>query len=198
MSNTSATGGYLTGTETPLPGALTLVEFIHELLAGVTGINNTLVRPNWQENPPKQPDIATNWLAYGIRVNNRPVNTYVGTIEDEDLQPVTTQEAQENIQVECSFYGPLAYDNACNLRAGLTISQNLEVLRDANMGFKDTSDIINGPDLVNERWIQRQIITVTLVRYDQRLYPILSFASASGVIHTDNDLEIPWEVPEEA
>lgn len=193
MSNTSASGGYLSGTVAALPGSLTLVQFIHNFIAGVTGISNTLVRPNWQIAPPKQPDVTIDWVAYGININGSPVNAYVNI----DQAGVSTLQRQEGLEIQCSFYGPAALDNASVFRDGMQIQQNLEVLQLANMGFKDCSTLVSGPDLVNERWIQRYIVSVTLVRLVQRTYPILSFASVGGTIHTvvsNENLEFDWAV----
>lgn len=198
MSNTSATGGYLIGAAQRLPGNISLEDFIHDFLVGVSGIENPLVRPNWQPNPPKQPDIETNWLAFGITINDTPVNAFVGMGEDDTV----TLQRQDNIQVQCSFYGPDALSIARAFRDGLQIQQNLEALYLENMGFKDCSQIIAGPDLINERWVQKYIVTVTLVQQVKRTYEILPFASAEGTIHTvvnNQDLNIPWEttIPEE-
>ncbi len=105
MANTSATGGPLTPTSTQaLPGDVTLVQYIQNLLVQLSGIAGTLVRPNWQENPPKTPAISENWIAFGITVFNP--DPYAFTGDNGDGEQIFAR--QEGIDVECSFYGPLA------------------------------------------------------------------------------------------
>lgn len=196
MANTSATGGYLVPSSSQgLPGGLSLEDFIQTVIVGITGFSGTLVRPKWQQKPPKNPDIDTNWIAFGIQINSGDANAFVGLDADDNNMLAR----MEKIQVQLSFYGPDAQENISLLRDGFQIQQNLEALRSANMGFNGFSDAIRGPDLLNERWVDRWEATLTLVRTVQRVYPVLSFASARGSIHTvvsGNDLTIQWETEE--
>src|SRR5215472_15859820 len=41
-------------------------DFLHDVLAGVSGLDPTMVRPRWQVVPPNVPDFKTDWLAFGI------------------------------------------------------------------------------------------------------------------------------------
>ena len=80
-------------------------------------------------------------------------------------------------------------------RDGFQIQQNLEALRLANMGFNGISPAIRGPDLLNQRWVDRWEMTLTLVRTVQRVYPILLFASVAGTINTileNNEVSLPF------
>lgn len=195
MSNTSATGGYLVPTSSePPPGGLTLEDFIQTVLVGVSGIAGTLVRPKWQIEPPKYPDITVNWIAFAIVTNRPDANASVSM----DANDVTLLQRQETLSVQLSFYGPDALEKSSIVRDGFQIQQNLEALRLANMGYNGITDAVRGPDLFNERWVDRYESTLTLVRQVQRAYPILAFASAHGSIHTDKEPEliIDWETPD--
>lgn len=192
MSNTSATGGYLTPSSNEGTGPLTLTQFLQKMIAGISGYNGTLVRPAWQIEDPKQPDILVNWIAFGITQNTPDANAWTGY----DAAGNFSLQRQESLEIQCSFYGPNAFDNIGIFRDGFQLQQNLESLRAADMGFTEIGPAIRGPDLVNERWVERYVVVLTLVRRVVRGYSVLSFASASGTIHTDfnsQDKIIPWD-----
>lgn len=176
-SNTSATGGYLLpAVPCGLPGGLTLEEFIQTVLVGVSGLPADLVRPKYQINPPKQPDIGTNWLAYGILEDDADPFAY------NDIRPDQSNVFQrmENLPVGCSFYGTHALEYAKLLRDGFQIGQNREALQAAKMDFVSTSKATRAPDIVNERWLDRWEMVVNLRAEIIRTYPILTFLSFNG------------------
>jgi hypothetical protein len=195
MSNNSSTGGYLApATSQSLPGGLTLTQFIQSVIVGISGVNGSLVRPKWQEAPPKQPDISVNWIAFAVELGNPDQNAYVELRSDGS----STVQRQEKLEVKCSVYGPAAIETISILRDGFQIQQNLEALRAANMGYRGVSNTTPSADLYNERWYNRYEVTISLARQVQRTYPILSFVSASGTIHTDDEniSPIDWVTPE--
>ena len=75
MSNTSATGGYLSPVYPEITG-LELRRTIGEILVGISGLEATLVRPAYQENPPPSPSINVNWLAFFIQERRGDANSY--------------------------------------------------------------------------------------------------------------------------
>ena len=194
--NTSATGGYLTPTDTPLPGGLGFEDFIQLMLVGITAIDGALVRPKWQPKPPSQPDYLTDWLAFGSKKISTKGFAYVkqlGVDGDTDLGSSLTN--WEEVELICSFYGPHAVGNAAALRDGLEISQNREGLFNSGITVVGSGDITRAPELVNEIWNDRADITVTLAREIDRTYQVLYFVSAKGTIITDNipQLESDWD-----
>lgn len=195
VSNTSATGGYLLPATTQnLPdGVLTLEQFIQTVIVGISGYDPKLVRPKWQVAPPKQPDIDTDWIAYAISINTGDANAYVEIYSD-GAYNLTRQEA---LEIGLSFYGPNAQENISAFRDGFQIQQNLEAMRAAKIGFTGFGPALHGPDLVNERWVDRYETSLFLVRQVLRGYQILSFASASGTIHTvlEDEVTIPFKTP---
>lgn len=196
MSNNSTTGGFLQPRPQPptldtTPSGLTFIQFIQQLLVGLSGFNGTLCRPEWQIAPPKRPDIDCNWLAFGLGSSTPDNNAYVST----DQNGVTELQRNELIPIIVSVYGPQAYDNQALIRDGFQLTQNLATLRQANIGFAYDTPAQHIPDLINERWYDRWRTEFYIRRQIQRVYPILSFLSASGTIYTQTATNENFELP---
>jgi len=185
MSNTSATGGFLIpaplvpGLQT-IPPNLTLVQFIQTVFVGISDFPGSLVRPMWQVEPPKQPDLTVDWMAFGIANVDPDSNAFIGF--DSDNNPILQR--QEELTITCSVYGPNAMSNITLIRDGFQIQQNLKSLLTANMVFAYDSPARHIPDFFNERWIDRYVTEIFLRRQVQRSYPILNFVSATGIIYS--------------
>jgi hypothetical protein len=148
------------------------------MFVGLSGLPGNLVRPSWQPNPPEQPDIYTNWMAFGVTSITPDAYAFSGFNQSN----VNTTQRHEDLKIKCSFYGPESESLSSQVRDGFQIQQNLAALNAANMGFTSTSEAMHLPDFVNERWIDRFEMYVFLKREVIRTYPILSFVSASGIL----------------
>jgi hypothetical protein len=194
MTNTSATGGYLSPTTTPLPGGLTLVQFLQTVLVGITGLDPKTVRPKWQKEPPKQlPNPDDDWLAFQVIVTNPDANAYLQEVNNEGRL-----QRHEDLQLICSFYGAHSNENAGILRDGFQVGQNRDILTAANIGFTGVSPESFVPEFINNRWFPRTDITIQLKRRIDRTYKILPFDSAVGTIEANKANEeiinVPWNV----
>ncbi len=181
-----------TSTEGPLPRGLTLTQFIQTVVVGISGLPGPMVRPMWQPEPPKQPDLSINWMGMGITIAAPDANSYVWV----DANQAGVSQRHEALEVQCSIYGPDALDVYGLLRDGFQIPQNRDALFHANMGFTEISLARHIPDLVNERFINRVQTSFFLRREIQRTYSIPTIVSASGMIHTvigNEDYLLDWE-----
>ncbi|MFI5416188.1 MAG: hypothetical protein ACHQXJ_02420 [Nitrososphaerales archaeon] len=179
-SNTSATGGYLLpAASIPLPQNLSLEDFLQTMIAGISGFPGDLVRPKWQINPPKQPDVTVNWIAFGLQEDDSDTNAF--TSANPDGSNIFMR--MEALTLQCTFYGPDSLEVGKIVRDGLQIPQNLETLQLAKMSFVSTSKMVRAPDLINERWVDRWEMSINLRREILRTYPILTFLSASGTLY---------------
>lgn len=176
----SATGGYLLPTTSPLDNSA-LQDFIHDVIVGVTGIDNTLIRPSYQQNPPPQPDIGVDWAAFAI-INRKPAAMPWNTQEDNDAILSTN----ELFDVFVTFYGPNCMGNAAILRDGLQVPQNSDQLVAAGMAVLGFEDIRYVPDLINDRWFERADITINMNRNLSRTYDILPLLRATGTMYFDD------------
>lgn len=179
-----------------LPNGFTLDQFIQTVLVGVSGIDPQLVRPEWQKDGPKIPDVVVNWLAYGITQAPPDANGYIGMNGD----GVMLSQRHADLMVMCAFYGPQALDYATIVRDGFQIPNNRSQLSLANMGFVSTGTPLHIPDLVNERWVNRYQLEIRLRIETERTYDILSLLGAHGTINTvvgTQEQSSNWETPEE-
>ena len=176
MSNTSATGGYLQPTQTFLEGQA-LLNFFHDVFVGILGFDNTLVRPFYQQNPPTRPSINVDWMAFGF--GNRIVTEYPSQVQSDTE---ATQNASENIEILCTFYGPNCIANAGILRDSLYITQNQESLTLNNMALTDVANSRFFAELVNDQYFPRCDMVINITRLIVRTYAILTLQSAGGTI----------------
>ena len=193
----SNVAGYLQPSSSEsLPGGLSLIQFLQTVMVGVSGFDGKLVRPRWQIEPPKDPDVLINWLGFGI------VGTTPDTFAYNALNAAGNYDFMRNevFELAVSVYGPNAYENMRLIQDGFQVTQNLESLQLANMGLVNTTAGIHAPELINERWFDRYDFSIFIRRQIQRVYPVLSFLSASGSITVtkgDEEWITDWEVPEE-
>lgn len=176
MPNTSATGGYLLPTNYILDGQA-LKDFVHDLLVGITGLDNTLVRPAYQRLQPTIPSFSVNWLAFHIA--DRRVRNVNQLVPGDDS---ATQTVQEDMDILCSFYGDNCTLNAGILRDGIYINQNQEVLTLNGFGLRGTSETRYLPGLLNEQYLERCDVTITLTREIQKDYSILPLLTGQGIV----------------
>ena len=186
MANTSASGGLLTpDLVTPPAEGMALDALIQTLVSGVSGLTPSLVRPRWQPTMPKQPAPSTDWCALGVTMVEADVNPAL--IHDPAANAGAGGDRllrHEEITVLCSFYGPNGQQNAGLLRDGMYVAQNTEILHLNLIGFVGVSGITTAPELVNEQWIKRYDITMTLRRQVVRTYQVQNILLATELINT--------------
>lgn len=189
MPNTSATGGYLTPAVSPAPTEDEAFEdFLQQVIVGITGIDQTLVRPGWQPDPPNQPARDQTWIAFRIMRQAADSYAYIDPQESSsELQRV------ETVEVLLSSFGPNASSALATFRDGVLIDQNRFALEQVKIGQTETGEIIPAPTIVKEKWLRRFDMTWTFRRMIIRDYPILSLISAQGFINTEV-ITVPFNV----
>jgi hypothetical protein len=187
MTNTSATGGYLTPTDV-IADDQALRRILHGFIVGLTGLAAEKVRPAWQGNMPAIEDNGVNWCAYAV--GNFEAGQAYQVHVDADEQ--TEMKQCETFDLSCSFYGANC-ERYCGLvRDGLQVAQNREAMWLQGISVTNAPKITHVPELVNTVWQDRCDIVIAMGREYTRRYDILSFLSAYGDVITDTDITQPW------
>lgn len=191
MANTSATGGYLTPNYAIAPTVDDdFIDIIQEMVCGISGIDGHLMFPRWQIDPPSMPDYTVTWGALGV--SERRADTYASTLHIKEGDGHDILIRQEEIDVLVSFYGPSCGTYVLQLREGLQIQQNVEILYANGMALVETSDIASTAEIVNQRWLSRYDITLTIRRLVQLIYGIQNVLSSQGTVST-GEYETPFD-----
>ncbi|CAN0620539.1 conserved protein of unknown function [Burkholderia multivorans] len=187
--NDSSTGGYLApAVDAPPDEDDALDDLLHDMIAGITALPPDLVRPRWQTKVPKQPEPGVNWCAFGVPTQTpdaSPAIVHDGTGEGSD-----TYIRHQDFDVLCTFYGPSAKGYAQRLADGLAFPQNREQLQLQDMGFVGVGEIRAAPDFVNQQWVRRYDMTVTLRRKITRTYAVLNLKSTTVTTTTDSSTPV--------
>lgn len=191
-NNTSATGGYLAPKPAPAPVPLDdpeLTRVIQQMVVGITGLSGTLVRPRWQPVPPAQPEATVDWCAVGISHVEGDFDAVIthspGSLGGQGESTLTRNEA---LEILCSFYGPRRYGYASLLRDGLALSQNRAVLRSVGIVLGFLGGIRPAPAFINQQWVAKADMPITLRREVRRVYPVLTFTRLPAEAVTDSGI----------
>lgn len=156
-------------------------------IVGITGLDGSLVRPRWQNPPPKQPDPSVDWCAVGVLAFTSDAGPYITHISG----PLTTDPSadfelrHEEFEVLTSFYGPNARKYTAILRDGLGIPQNLEPLKAQGLYFVESLPQRVAPEFLNQQWVRRVDMGLRLRRMVSRAYGINNILTAD--VHIEDD-----------
>lgn len=189
MTNNSSTGGVLTPNAIPAPlEDDELDDLFAGLFSAITSIPGKLTRPRYQNPPPKQPDVGTNWVAAGVvetDPDDYPAIKHTGASDDGLTPGFDTLTDHEGLIVLVSFYGPNARGNLRVLCDGLRITQNTEPLLAYQIKYIDASKPTRVSALIQQQWVNRWDTRLTFRREVTRVYQIYDIASAT--VHLQND-----------
>lgn len=193
MSNTSATGGYL-GENSTLLSITDLEDAWHDIIAGITGLDNTLVRPSRQLNPAQQPDALTNWCAFDIvRVSSDP---WLDVAHISTGQGSDTVVDHDRYEVGAVFYGPNADTLAGLLRRGLFVWQNRSALRSVGIALQSVGDPVTVPELDSMVWRQRVDLSARFIVESRGSYAVLNLLRSTGDIIGDDGSVVTFDTEE--
>ena len=193
MSNTSATGGYLGESSAPL-SITALEDAWHDIIVGITGIDNTLVRPSRQVDPVKQPAHGVDWCAFEItRVRSDPWPD-VRHVSDSQGHDVVTD--HDVYRLGAVFYGPGSDINAGLLRRGICVWQNREALRAESIAVQSVGDPVSVPELDSMSWRQRVDLDIVFIVESVGSYAVLNLLRSTGPIKGDDGTAVTFDTEE--
>jgi hypothetical protein len=168
--------------------------FLQQLVFGVTGMPTNMVRPRWQELPPKSPERNIDWCAIGIVEQNPDANAAFihHSYSPENQLGYSEMQRHEEIEILASFYGPHCRGFAHLLRDGLSVAQNREAMMLNGMGFVASGKVRQAPELVNMAWRRRYDFDFVIRHVAIRYYPVRNLLTAHGTIHKDNGSIENW------
>lgn len=174
--NNTASPGYLQPAAPLLPYDDALADLLQPIFVGLSGLPGTLVRPRWQiGNVPNQPEPNVNWMALGI-ARWRP-DRFAYTEHHDEGAGYDLLERSEEHDVLCSFYGPLGSTLAMMVSDNLQLENNRAPLQDLKMDLLQCGDPVQLPSLLHGVWQKRCDMTVTLRRWVQRTYGVLTIVA---------------------
>lgn len=171
---------------------------LQQAVAGITGLDPSLVRPRWQATIPKQPEPTVDWCSLGVIAYGGASYAAISHLFGDTLTAPAGDLLQwhEEFDVAVSFYGPHAKANLGILRDGLAILQNLEPLKSVGIYFKSIEGGRIAPDLINQQWVRRWDTEITFVRMVARVYGVDNVLNANVHVfddtgHVDRTVVVP-------
>lgn len=193
MTGDSASGGPLLPSAPSVPSPLedvALTGFFQKLVADLSGMDETMIRPSWQATSP--PPVTAIWAEVGIRNRQSSGFAYVDHLGDGDGADL--MQRHEDFEVLCSFYGPGADNAAALVRDGLSIAQNREPLQRAEMGLIGVGEATAVPAVIGGESYYRLDMPIRVRRAVTRLYPVLNLMKVAGTIATPSNLSLSLNV----
>jgi hypothetical protein len=166
-----------------------LENLIHDNIVAVTGIAGNMVRPRFQPEPANHPDQSTDWVAFGLSVQDS--DTFAAVTHDplgNGGVGTSTVERDELITVNLSFYGPNGGKNISYYREGIQLESNRWDLLAGGLGLVGMTSVINLPALLKDKWVRRLDTKITFRRRSGLTYNVPSLLGGNVVINNERYL----------
>jgi hypothetical protein len=145
---------------------------VHDMAAGLTGIDPTLIRPAFQGEPLKTPPPEENWCAFYIQDTNAVNYPAVVHESGEDGRDEVTD--WMNKEIRLYFYGPASEEYAGMVRRGLHIEQNRYALRRMGVAVRRVGNAVQMPELANGKWLRRCDLVIYITYAASASYAVLN------------------------
>lgn len=173
-----------------------LQRFLQQMVAGISGLDGTLVFSRFQTEPNNEPtDSTTDWAAVGPSGPRDPDTfAFEGELPDGNYGVIR----HELLTLIASFYGANSEANAERFSLGLQLHQNREYLTRAGYGLVEASKPIPVPIKRNTLWVYGVDVHLVIRRRQQIGYQVDNVASFEGDLIVDQPLKTYPLVVEES
>lgn len=151
MPNNSSTGGFILPTTTTENDKILLRTF-HDLFVGISGLDNTLVRPRFQRNPPPIPTSEVDWIAFGIQELEEDFTPFK-KVNNDGL--TSDYVYTDKIVLLLSFFGDNSEKYFGRVYQGLQVEQNRTALRIKNITFQNAEKMFSRYENINDQFYKR-------------------------------------------
>ena len=146
-------------------------------LATLLGLPGDLVRPRWQPEPPNQPALNADWVAFSATADEEATQTSQRLIGTELVMI-----RQETVDMFVSAYGPNAYSLLTRLNDCLQLGDNRAALQRLGIDFTFKTRTTYVPSLVREINVRRADAHFYFSRLSERRFNVGQIESASGQV----------------
>ncbi|MBS0893958.1 hypothetical protein JK211_07910 [Tatumella sp. JGM130] len=174
MASDSTQAGYLTEQSTDAVYGDDLDRLLSRWFKGVSGYPDGMVRARWQQTQAPLLSSLTDWCAFGVTGIRGDYSVAMSAVDSESDDLFR----HESIDCLASFYGPAGMSMATAFRDGASVEQSNETLKASGMTLQQIGDAINFPELINNQWVRRYDVAITVRRKVTRNYAIRSIKSA--------------------
>jgi hypothetical protein len=161
-----------------------LARYLQQMVAGITGLDPTLVRPSWQPEPPDEPEVGTTWCS--IRKEDFDPETFAWegntNVNGQDVHLVVRHEM---VNLVAQFQGPQSERTADFLSLGFQLAQNREYFTRSGYGFVESGKKVVLPLSRNERYLYVVDLPFTLRRRQQVDYAVHPLTGATAELIVD-------------
>lgn len=164
--------------------ALTIDQVLQTWVTGITNLPGDMVRPRWQPAPPPMPDQGIDWVAIGYLSTTSDANAWFGH-DPNDPTGLGTSTLQYHTAIDAlaSFYGTNCDVYANALNSGAFVGQNRDLLAQNGMMLVDVAPMRMVPELINQIWVRRADVPITLRQQITATFPIRTLLSAPVSTH---------------
>lgn len=184
MTNTSKTKGFLTPVGTIPVYDNDLDTVFRQFIAGVTGLDRSLVGSCWNGRFPVEATDETTWcqagvISYGGNPGPSIVHNGTNPADGDDGTDVLTW--QEELTLLARFYGPKSEFYAALLKYGCMVKQNADELLDWGIAFAAADKTFSEIVTVNNLLVKETSFSLYFRRSVSFTYQVRNIAG--GIIH---------------
>lgn len=185
----------ITPDPTPTPAQdLDLDDLFQAVVAGITGLDGSLVRPRWQPIPPKQPEQDQSWISLGTFEQTPDAGPYLETVSTEPGS--IKSQRHEVLRLMISCYGSRASYYAALIRDGFGIPDNMDTLRSVDIAYRGIyGSLRTFATTINQIQLRQCDMVLLFARKATRGYGIHTITSSQIHLvddtHVDDTITVP-------